>query len=76
MRTWEVHQYYPLPWRLGEIVEVSGGKITSILAANGEKVAIWLDPGVAQVIVEAVNRPAAETAKEAARAAIGKEAAR
>ena len=72
MKTAEVHQYYPLPWRLGEIVEVSGGKITSILAANGEKVAIWLDPGIAQVIVEAVNRCAAEAAaapekKEAAR---------
>ena len=66
MRTWEVHQCYPLPWRLGEIEECSGGQLTDIFAANGEKVAIWLDPGVAQVIVEAVNRPAAEPPKEAA----------
>ncbi len=62
MNTTQALEYYPLPWRLGEIEESSGGQLTYIVAANGEKVAIWLDPGAAQVIVDAVNRCAAEAA--------------
>lgn len=56
MNTTQALEYYPLPWRLGEIEELSGAKQTDIVAANGEKVAIWLDVGIAQVIVDAVNR--------------------
>ncbi len=51
----EALERYPIPWHLGEIEESSGGQLCNILAANGETVAIWMDPGAAQVIVESVN---------------------
>lgn len=52
----EALQYYPLPWRCGDLEESSGETLCSILAANGNKVAIWIDPGAAQAIVDAVNK--------------------
>ena len=52
----EALQYYPLPWRCGDLEESSGETLCSILAANGNKVTFWSDHGAAQAIVDAVNK--------------------
>lgn len=52
----EALQYYPPPWHCGDFEETSGGSLCTIFADNGEKVAIWIDPGAAQAIVDAVNK--------------------